>query len=70
MAALVAGFPAGTVLTVTLDQRFPGKEHNIGKFRLSVATAPAPGNSLSGPPEAIARILSVEPAKRAPEAGT
>jgi hypothetical protein len=60
------GFPAGTVLTITLDQRFPGKEHNIGKFRLSVATAPSPGNSLTGPPEAVARILAVEAAKRTP----
>ncbi len=61
------GFPAGTVLTFTLDQRYPGKEHNIGKFRLSVATEANPGNSLGGPPEAIARILVVDPAKRTPE---
>jgi hypothetical protein len=61
------GFPAGTLLTFTLDQQFPGKEHNIGKFRLSVATAANPGNNLNGPPDAIARILTVEPAKRAPE---
>jgi len=61
------GFPTGTVLTFTLDQQFPGKEHNIGKFRLSVTTAADPGKGLSGPPDAIARILSVEAAKRTPE---
>jgi hypothetical protein len=61
------GFPAGTVLTFTLDQQYPGKEHNIGKFRLSVATTPSPGDNLQGPPDAIARILAVEPAKRTPE---
>src|SRR5438445_1076241 len=33
------GFPAGTMLTFTLDQRFAGKDHNIGKFRISVSTA-------------------------------
>ena len=30
--------PEGAVLTFTLDQQFNGKEHNIGKFRLSVTT--------------------------------
>jgi hypothetical protein len=61
------GFSSGTVLTFTLDQRFPGKEHNIGKFRLSVATTPSPGGKLQGPPDAIARILAVESAKRTPQ---
>ncbi len=55
----------GTVLTVTLDQKFPGKDHNIGRFRLSVTNSAVP-LSLTGPPEAIARILRTEPTKRTP----
>src|SRR5262249_6056456 len=50
------GFPAGTVLTVTLEQHFPDKQHNLGKFRLALTTAKDATN-LKGPPEAIARIL-------------
>src|SRR5205823_5471977 len=30
--AAPAGFAEGTVFAFTLDQRFPGKDHNIGKF--------------------------------------
>ncbi|HKB39982.1 MAG TPA: hypothetical protein VKD72_26335, partial [Gemmataceae bacterium] len=56
----------GTKLTFVLDQRFPGRDHNIGKFRLSVTTMKPP-LSLSGPPEAIAKALSVDPAQRTPE---
>jgi hypothetical protein len=59
----------GTKFTFVLDQRFPGRDHNIGKFRLSVTTMKAP-LSLSGPPEAIAKALSVEPAQRTPEQRT
>jgi hypothetical protein len=53
----------GTALTFTLEQHFAGKDHNIGKFRLSVTTSKAP-LSLEGPPEPVARILAVEPDKR------
>jgi hypothetical protein len=53
----------GTTLTFTLDQQYPGKEHNIGRLRLSVTTAKPPF-SLDGPPEAVAKILAVEPEKR------
>jgi hypothetical protein len=56
----------GTALTFTLEQHFAGKEHNVGKFRLSVTTSKAP-LSLEGPPEPIAKILSVEPEKRTPQ---
>ena len=44
------------MLTITMVQKFPGKEHNLGKFRLSVTTAKTP-ISLNGPPEPIAQIL-------------
>jgi len=53
----------GAVLTFTLDQHWPGKDHNIGRFRLS-ATSAKPPVSLDGLPEPILKILAVEPAKR------
>jgi hypothetical protein len=60
------GYADGTVLTVTLVQKFAGKDHNLGKFRLSVTTAKAPV-SLTGPPEPIAKILNTAPDQRTPE---
>jgi hypothetical protein len=59
------GFPEGTILTVTMLQRYPGGDHSIGKFRLSVTTAKAP--SLAGAPEAIVKALHTEPAQRTAE---
>jgi len=59
----------GTTLTFTLDQQFPGKEHSIGKFRLSVTSSRAPFK-LDGPPEAIAKILNAAPEQRTPEQTT
>jgi hypothetical protein len=56
----------GTKLTFVLDQRFPGRDHNIGKFRLSVTTAKGP-ITLAGPPPQIAKALSVDPAQRTPQ---
>jgi hypothetical protein len=53
-----------------MDQRYEGKFHNIGRFRLSVTNykPPVPLNaSLS---EAIVRILKVAPDKRTPEQRT
>ncbi len=44
-------FAGGAELTITMVQKFPGKEHNLGKFRLSVTTAKTP-ISLNGPPAA------------------
>jgi hypothetical protein len=58
--------PAGTLFTITMVQRFPGKDHNIGRFRLSVTNAPVPLR-LAGPPKPIARLLRIEPAKRTPQ---
>jgi hypothetical protein len=59
------GFEEGTILTVTLVQRYPGKEHNIGKFRISVTTAESP--TLKAAPDAILAALHTEPSKRTPE---
>jgi hypothetical protein len=57
---------AGSELTVTLDQTFQGKEHNLGRFRISVTTTPVP-LLLNGPPPQLAAALAVEPAKRSQE---
>jgi hypothetical protein len=62
-------FPTGATLTVKMVQRFPGKEHNIGRFRLSVTTAKTP-LSLVALPEPIVRILNTEPTKRTPQQQT
>ena len=59
-------FANGAELTFTMEQKFPGKEHNLGKFRLSVTTAKPP-ILLNGPPAPIAAILNTEPDKRTPE---
>jgi hypothetical protein len=59
-------FGQGTELMITMLQRFAGKDHNLGRFRLSVTSSKG-DLSLAGPPEAIARILAIEPAKRTPE---
>jgi hypothetical protein len=58
--------PAGTAFTVKLLQRFGGKQHNIGRFRLSVTGTPGPLRS-NAAPEAVLRLLQVEPAKRTPQ---
>jgi hypothetical protein len=59
------GGPAGTALTVVLDQRF-GTSHVIGKFRLSVSTDPNPKLGSSLTPEQIA-ILDTPESARTPE---
>jgi Protein of unknown function (DUF1553)/Protein of unknown function (DUF1549) len=56
----------GAVLSFTLDQRYPGRDHNIGKFRLSVSTA-RPPVSLEGLPEAVVKILHTPAEKRTPQ---
>jgi hypothetical protein len=55
--------PAGTTLTFILEQKFAGKEHNIGRFRLSVTTTPPP-LSLGNLPADLAKALNTDPAKR------
>ncbi len=59
-------FSGGAELTITMVQKFPGKEHNLGKFRLSATTAKTP-ILLNGPPAPIALILNTAPDKRTPE---
>jgi len=58
-------FSKGAVLTIRMDQLFAGKEHNIGKFRLSFTTTKLP-LALNGPPPHLAAALAVEPSKRTP----
>jgi hypothetical protein len=56
----------GVILTVTMLQRFNGKDHNIGRFRISATTAKGPVK-LQGPPEALAKIFAVPEGERTPE---
>ena len=63
------GAATGTTLTFTLDQKFAGKDHNIGRFRLSVTTAKPPV-SLNKLPDNITQILAVTPEKRTNEQKT
>lgn len=58
--------PAGAELLITLEQNFPGKEHNIGRFRLSVTPTPPPLSATELAPE-VAQALFTEPAKRTPQ---
>jgi hypothetical protein len=55
-------YPNGALFEFSLLQQYQDKQHNIGKFRLSVTTSPT--ISLSGPPEPLARLLQIDPAKR------
>ena len=54
---------SGAKLVVVLDQQYVGKEHNIGKFRLSVTSDAIPRLNDALPPE-ITAILKVMPEKR------
>ena len=47
-----------------MDQQFQGKEHNIGKFRLSVTSAKPPITLTVGLPENILKLLAIEADKR------
>jgi hypothetical protein len=60
-------FPNGMTLSFKMDQRYEGKLHNIGRFRLSITNykPPVPLNAVL--PEAIVRILKIAPDKRTPE---
>jgi hypothetical protein len=55
--------PKGAVLTFTMEQKFAGKLHNIGRFRISVTTAKPPVR-ISTIPDAVAKLLAVAPDKR------
>jgi hypothetical protein len=56
----------GALLTFTLEQRYDGKEHNIGRLRLSVTTAKPP-IPLDGIKDSILKILALDPEKRTAE---
>ena len=58
------GHDGGTKLTITLDQAYNQSEpHNLGHFRLSVTTAPAPA-PLEGVPQDVAAALAVDAGQR------
>ena len=61
------GFKDGTALTFTLNQQFSGKEHNIGKFRLSATTAKPPILLRSATPEEIIKLIDTAPDQRSAE---
>jgi hypothetical protein len=50
-------------LTFTLEHRFSLKDHNLGRFRLSV-TDSSPPLGLSGLPDSLAHLIAIPPAKR------
>jgi hypothetical protein len=56
-------FAGGAALTFTLDQQFPGKLYNLGRFRLAVTTAKPPVGTVALP-DAVAKSLKVPAAKR------
>jgi hypothetical protein len=60
------GFSKGTALTIRMDQLYAGKDHNIGRFRLSFTTTQPP-LAVSGPPPHLAAALGVEESKRTPQ---
>ncbi len=64
--AMPIGFAEGTTFTIAMDQRFPGMDHNIGKFRISVTTAKEPmlKESLPAP---VQQAILAPLAKRTPE---
>src|SRR5205823_2133214 len=50
----------------TMDQRYPGKDHNIGKFRISLTTSPEPQLKESLP-KPVLEAIAVRVEKRTPE---
>jgi hypothetical protein len=60
-------FPNGMTLSFKMDQRYEGKLHNIGRFRLSVTNYKPPVPLDAGISEAIVKILKVPADKRTPE---
>jgi hypothetical protein len=61
------GAPEGTTISVTMLQKFAGKEHNVGKFRISVTTTKPPVLLQGQVPEGITKILDVPADQRSPE---
>jgi hypothetical protein len=56
----------GSKLIITMLQNYEGKDHNIGKFRLSVTTTPGP-LSLESLPAEVVKALHTELPKRTPQ---
>jgi putative heme-binding domain-containing protein len=54
----------GRQMQVQLDQDCPIKNHNIGRFRLSLTTISTPSIAESGLPIAIATALTLDPKRR------
>ena len=61
------GYSEGTKLIFTLDHNFAGKEHNIGKFRISVTDRRPPILLQGAMPENIVKLLNIAPEKRSPQ---
>ena len=57
------GGPGGSVLTLTLDQRYGGR-HTLGRLRASAIAAPRPVRLDSVLPEGVAKALAVAADKR------
>jgi hypothetical protein len=60
------GFAEGTTFTITMDQQFPGKDHNLGKFRISVTNHPQPALRDQLPANVL-QAIAVPLEKRTPE---
>jgi hypothetical protein len=60
------GFAEGTTFSIVLEQRFAGRDHNIGKFRLSVTTNPQPALR-EQLPDNVLKATAVPMDKRTPE---
>ncbi len=55
-----------TRLTFVIDQKYQGKSHNLGRFRLAITTA-SPPHALEGFPSDVADILAIAKADRSAE---
>jgi hypothetical protein len=58
--------PSGALFVVSMLQQYPGKEHNIGRFRLSVTDAPLPLRPGELPVHLV-RLLRIDPRHRSPQ---
>jgi hypothetical protein len=61
------GFKDGTVLTFSLLQKFQGKDHNLGKFRISATTVKPPVLLQGQAPEYITKLLDLPLEERSAE---
>ena len=60
------GFSEGTKLIFILDHNFAGKEHNLGRFRISVTDSRPPILLQGATPENIVKMMNTPPEKRTP----